>query len=169
VTDEVKQRINEFATKEATSHMNTLKGDLENALAIIKAKNLAPDQLKEAFTQAYTQIRARRSETIANSAATKIFNISQYEADLQFLTRHNLVDQAYKVLFSLSGDPCPFCAQLIAESTANPIPFTQNFADLGSSVEADGKVMRFDYEAIIAGNVHPNCRCAYKLVMQNDL
>lgn len=169
MTTEVKQTISEFAAREATSHMNTLKGDLENALQIIKAQSSDPAEIKQKFEQAYVQIRARRSETIANSASAKIFNISQYEADLQFLTRVGLVDQAYKVLFSLTGEPCAFCAALIAESNANPVPFAENFADLGSSVEADGKKMLFNYEAIIAGNVHPNCHCAYKLVMKNDL
>lgn len=169
MTEKIKQTISEFATREATSHMNTLKTDLENALTIVKARSTDPSQIKQEFEQAYSAIRARRSDTIANSAAAKIFNISQYEADLQFLTRAGLIDQAYKVLFSLTDDPCPFCNALIAESTANPVPFTQNFADLGSSVEAGGKKMHFNYEAIIAGNVHPNCHCAYKLVMKNDL
>lgn len=167
MTDEVKQTVNDFARKEATSHINTLQSDLENALAIIRTKSSDPSEIKQMFEQAYTQIRERRSTTISNSAALKIFNISQYEADLQFLTRVGLLDQAYKVLFSLTGDPCPFCAQLIAESTANPIPFTDAFASVGQTLDVDGKKFHFDYEDIIAGNVHPNCRCAYKLVVKN--
>lgn len=169
MTEELKQQIKEFAAREATAHMNTLKTDIETALTLIRSKTTDPTQMKEMFEKAYAQIRMRRSEVIANTASAKIFNLSQYEADLQFLTRAGLVHQAYKVLFSLSGDPCPFCAKLIAESNANPIPFTAEFAALGSKLEADGKTLHFNYEAIVAGNVHPNCRCAYKLVIKNDV
>lgn len=165
ITTEMKQQIQDFAKREATSHINTLKTDLENALAIIRAKTSDPTEMKQMFETAYAAIRARRSATIANSAATKIFNMSQYEADLQFLTRAGLVDQAFKVLFSLSGDPCPFCESLIAASNASPIPFTDAFASMGDTLRAGGKKMTFNYEDIIAGNVHPNCRCAYKLVV----
>lgn len=168
ITDEIKQTINDFATREATSHINTLQTDLENALAIIRAKTSDPTEMKDLFNQAYAQIRARRSEVIANTAAVKIFNLSQYEADLQFLTRAGLVGKAYKQLFSLTGDPCPFCAALIASSTKDPIPFTEAFASLGDTLEADGKKLKLNYESIIAGNVHPNCRCAYKLVVNTD-
>lgn len=169
MTEEVKQYINEFSKREATSHINTLNTDLQNALAIIKAKTSDPAEIKNMFEQAYAQIRARRSATLANSAAVKIFNMSQYEADLQFLTRAGLITQAYKVLFSLTGDPCEFCAQLISESNANPVPFTDAFATVGQTLEVDGKKMKFDYEDIIAGNVHPNCHCAYKLIVKDDV
>lgn len=169
MTAEIKQSINDFAKREATSHINTLKADLENALALVKAKSSDPAEIKTMFEQAYVAIRANRSTVIANSAAAKIFNMSQYEADLQFLTRAGLIKQAYKILFSLTGDPCPFCASLIAASNASPIPFTDAFASMGDTLEAGGKKMTFNYEDIIAGNVHPNCRCAYKLVVKQDV
>lgn len=167
ITSEIKNTINTFAKREATSHMNTLNSDLENALKIIRSKTSDPTTIKEMFEQAYVQIRARRSKVIANTAAAKIFNMSQYEADLQFLTRAGLLHKAYKVLFNIPGDPCPFCASLIASSNADPIPFTQAFAEYGSTLEADGKSIVFNYESIIAGNVHPNCRCAYKLIFKD--
>lgn len=166
-TAEMKETIDSFAKREAKSHINTLQKDLDQALEIIRAKTSDPTEMKQMFEQAYAKIRANRSQTIANSAASKIFNMSQYEADLQFLTRAGLVSQAYKILFNLAGDPCPFCAALIAQSNADPIPFTEPFAALNSHLDADGKRMTFDYEAIIAGNVHPNCRCAYKLIVKD--
>lgn len=165
-TEEIKSQIQSFAAKEAKSHINTLQQDLDNALEIIRAKTSDPTEMKQMFEAAYAKIRANRSTTLANSTAGKIFNLSQYEADLQFLTRAGLVKQAYKELFSLSGDPCAFCAQLIAASKADPIPFTEAFAAYGSHLDVDGKRMTFDYEAIISGNVHPNCRCAYKLIVK---
>ncbi len=166
ITSEVKSQIDEFAKREATSHINTLQKDLENALEIIRAKTTDPTQIKQLFETVYAQIRQNRSQVIANSAASKIFNISQYEADLQFLTRAGLLKNAYKELFSLTGDPCPFCASLIASSKVNPIPFTEAFASMGDTIQAEGKMMTFNYEDIISGNVHPNCHCAYRLIVK---
>lgn len=166
VTPEIKELINNFAKNEATSHINTIKTDLENALASITAKTLDPAEIKSKFAEAFKQIQAQRSQTIANNAAARIFNISQYEADLQFLTRAGKIDQAYKVLFSLTGDPCPICASIIASTNAEPIPFTQAFANLGDTIEAGGTKMTFDFEKITAGNVHPNCHCAYRLIIK---
>ena len=169
LTDDVKQTIEQFARKDATSHINTINTDIQNALAIVGARANSPEEFRTLFGQAFTQIQARRSLAIANNAAARIFNLSQYEADLQFLTRAGLIKQAYKVLFSLSGDPCPFCSSLIAETNASPVPFTSNFANMGDHIYADGKDMKLDFENIIAGNVHPNCRCSYRLIVKDDV
>lgn len=169
LTDELKATINEFARKEATSHMNTIRTDLENALAVIMAQTSDLSEIKSRLASVFTQIQARRALTIANNAAARIFNISQYEADLQYLTRAGKINQAYKVLFSLTGDPCSICQSLIAQSNATPVPFTQAFVDLGQTIEADGLKMDFNFEAITAGNVHPNCHCAYRLIIKNDV
>lgn len=167
MTAEIKQNINEFARKEATSHMNTLKKDLDNALAVIRSKTDDPQAVQALLSEVYTDIQSRRAMAIANNAAARIFNLSQYEADLQFLTRAGLVNKAYKVMFNLAGDPCAFCSLIISQTNAKPIPFTQAFADFGTTIEAEGKKMTFNYESIIAGNVHPNCRCAYKLIVED--
>lgn len=169
MTEEVKQGIEQFARKDATSHINTINTDLQNALAIVAAKASTPEEFKAMFAQAFAQIQDRRALAIANNAAARIFNISQYEADLQFLTRAGLTKKAYKVLFSLSGDPCRFCASIIAETNASPIPFTSNFANMGDVIEADGKEFAIDFENIIAGNVHTNCHCAYRLIVKDDV
>lgn len=169
LTTEVKNKIDQFASKDATSHINTLKTDIENALAIIKARTSDKEEIKQQFQQAYEQIRARRSLAIANNAASRIFNLSQYEADLQFLTRAGLVNKAFKQLFSLTGEPCAFCASLIAETNAKPIPFTSNFASIGDTLHGEGKNYKIDFENIIAGNVHPNCNCAYRLIVKDDV
>jgi hypothetical protein len=169
MTEEVKTLISNFARKEATSHVNTMITDVENALAIIRAKTSNPQEIKALFEQAFVDIQNRRAIAIANNAAARIFNISQYEADLQFLTRAGLVDKAYKVLFSLTGTPCSICQTIIAETNASPIPFTANFASMGDSIEADGNSMTFNFENIIAGNVHPNCCCAYRLIIDKDV
>lgn len=168
LTDEMKANIQQFARKEATSHVNTIKTDIENALAVIRAKSSDPQEMRQMFDIAFKQIQERRAMVIANNAAARIFNMSQYEADLQFLNRAGIVNQAYKQLFSLTGDPCPVCDFIITATNAKPIPFTSAFANFGDTIIAGGKKMTFNYESIIAGNVHPNCHCAYKLIIKDD-
>lgn len=169
MTEEVKEVIKDFARREATSHMNTIKTDIENALAIIRTKTSNPSEFKALFEQAFADIQKRRATTIANNAAARIFNISQYEADLQFLTRAGLVDKAYKQLFSLTGDPCSICEYIITQTNKAPIPFIQAFVDMGKTIETPDRKMTFNYEAITAGNVHPNCHCAYRLIIDEDV
>lgn len=167
ITPQIKQMIQDFAQNEATSHINTIKTDIENALAMIKARTSDPAEIKTQLAAAFKQIQAERSLTIANNAASRIFNISQYEADAQFLTKAGKIDQAYKVLFSLTGDPCPICESIIESTNASPIPFTQAFVNLGDTIEAGGRKMTFNFEEITAGNVHPNCHCAYQLILNS--
>ena len=169
MTTEIKQTIEQFARKDATSHINTIRTDIEGAIATIRSGNPTPEEFRQQFQQIFQQIQQRRSLAIAGNAATRIFNISQYEADLQFLTRAGLVKKAYKVLFSLSGNPCPFCSSIIAETNAFPIPFTTAFANMGDAIEADGKKLSIDFENIMAGSVHANCNCAYRLIVKDDV
>lgn len=170
MTEEVKQMIDKFARNEANSHINTIDKDIRAALAIIRSKTDDPVLQREMFQIAFKQIQERRSIALANNAAARIFNLSQYEADLQFLTRAGLINQAFKVMFSLTGDPCSICASVIAATNAKPVPFTQAFVELGAEITgSDGKHQKFDFETIVAGNVHPNCHCAYKLVMADEI
>lgn len=169
ITEEVRERINEFARKEATSHMNTVRTDLENALAKIRANTSDPQEIKSQLEQAFNNIQQRRSVAIASNAAARIFNMSQYEADIQFLTRADLLDKAYKQLYSMTGDPCPICDYLIKSTDDKPIPFMQSFANVGDTIRAGGITMNFNYEDIEAGNVHPNCNCAYRLIIEDDI
>jgi hypothetical protein len=145
--------------------MNTIKVDLDNALAIIKTMTTDQSEIRGMLQAAFLDIQRRRAALIAQNASSRIFALSQYEADLQLLTRHDLLKTAFKQLFSSTGDPCPFCRSIIIATQEAPIPFTQAFADLGSSLTVDGKTMNFNYESIIAGNVHPNCRCYYKIIL----
>lgn len=169
MTDDIKAMINDFARREATSHLGTIKGDIENALAIIRTQTSDPTEIKRMLQAAFIDIQKRRAPLVASNASNRIFAMSQYEADLQFLTRHNLLKKAYKQLFSSTGDPCPICTYLIAQTNSAPIPFTEAFASLGDSITAEGVSMKFNYESILAGNVHPNCHCYYKLIIHDDI
>ena len=153
LTDRVRQSIQNFSFREAESHINTILMDLENAKASGKP-----------LEQAFEEIKARRAPAIAENAAARVLSFSRYEADLQVLAHEGLLDKAYKELHSLTGEPCEFCKALIAKG---PIPFVDNFVDKGTTISVDGKSMDFDYEDISAGNVHPNCNCAYRLVIED--
>lgn len=168
MTEEVKTVINDFAQKEATSHINTIKTDIENALAIIRTQTSDPQEIKAMLQAAFIDIQRRRAELVASNASARIFSLSQYEADLQVLTRAGLIGKAYKQLYSSTGNPCQFCSYIISQTNASPIPFTQAFAALGESLTVDGKTFNFDYENVIAGNVHPNCHCYYKIIIDNQ-
>lgn len=168
ITEQVKNQINQFAKREASSHVNTIVSDLNNALVIIKTITNDPVEIGRMLQAAFVDIQARRALLIAENASNRIFALSQYEADLQFLTRHGLVKRAYKQLFSSTGSPCSICSYIIVQTNQTPIPFTQEFVSLGDHIDAGDLHMDFNYESIIAGNVHPRCHCYYQIIIKED-
>lgn len=122
----------------------------------------------------YQDISKNRAATIARTESARVFNQSQFEADKQFLNDSGLMSKAYKKLRNRAGDPCDHCQILI---NMPPIPFMTNFADLGTELKAtetkeDGtvkvKTLPINWEAVSAGNVHPNCRCEYVLIIKDN-
>lgn len=139
-----------------------------------KANKLASEgfdraHIVNAIRKEYKHLSQERAVLIARNETSRAFTHSQYDADLQFLKSIGKLDNAYKELYSRSGNPCEYCSALIAQG---PIPFTNNFLDLGETitVEENGKVKNFtaNYEEIKAGVLHPNCNCAYRLVFLNE-
>lgn len=125
----------------------------------------------------YNHVSTTRAKTIARNEASRAFNISQYQADVQFLNDSGLMDRAYKRLYSRTGDPCPVCHMLIEKTKAHPIPFKNNFASLGEVLTATYKKpngstavqkVPINYESIKSGNVHVNCNCEYQLVVKDE-
>ncbi len=156
------------------------KFDVDNEL-YRRARQLARegnglDSITRALRKEYENISRNRARTIARHETNRVFNMAQYQADLQFLKEANMLGEAFKVLKNRADDPCPICEKMIEESRANPIPFQKNFADLGDTIraqytsEATGKQLTMklpvNYEAITAGNVHVNCRCEYELLVK---
>lgn len=135
------------------------------------------EEISRGIKDEYSHISQNRAKTIAHHESNRVFNISQYEADRQFLNESGLMNRAYKRLRSRTGDPCPVCNMLIKATNANPVPFKNNFANLGDELTASyekssGKMavqkVLVNYESIKAGNVHVNCRCEYELVIKNE-
>ncbi len=235
ITDEIKLIITETSQKAATSHVNTILGDIKKIVdtaeesvtteELIKLvqdgantqnedylkllpENPKPEDIVEAvkdgkfndqpvyktardlagqgeglreiertLQREYSDVSAKRAKVIAKTESARVFNVSQYEADRQFLVESGNMTRAYKRLRSRTGDPCPVCALLIAKTALKPIPFEKNFADLGDELTAsykkpNGKTavqkMPINYEPIKSGNVHPLCNCEYELVLKQD-
>lgn len=136
------------------------------------------DAIARALRKEYADISKTRAVTIARHETNRVFNMAQYQADLQFLTESGLMENAYKVLHSRTGDPCPICESIITQTNASPIPFRNDFASLGETLTATytsdrtGKTLTqrlpINYESITAGNVHVNCNCEYVLIIKQD-
>ena len=130
----------------------------------------------KAIRDKYKDLSEKRATLIARNETSRVFVQSQFEADKQFLNSVGKLENAYKVMYSRRPENeqdkiCPYCAKLIEESNANPIPFEQPFLKFGDSIEAwdNGKLRTFtaNYEDIQGGVVHPNCQCGYRLVFKN--
>lgn len=125
--------------------------------------------ITKAIRDEYKDLSEKRATLIARNETSRAFTKSQYEADLQFLNSIGKLQNAYKQLYSRSGNPCKYCQALINKG---PIPFTENFLDKGGeiTVNSDGKtsVFKADYENIDAGVVHPNCHCSYRLIIKDE-
>lgn len=136
-----------------------LKGD---------SKRVIINKLQEKFQG----IGSRRANVIAANEANRVFTMSQFDADQQFLAQNKLTQKAYKRLVSNTGHPEAICAYIIAQTKANPIPFTQDFVKFGSTitVEENGKTRKFtaNYEKLQSGHIHVNCHCRYELLIKQD-
>lgn len=122
-------------------------------------------EIVKSIRSEYKEVGQNRALLIAQNETSRAFGKSQYEADYQFLNSIGKLENAYKELYSRTGNPCKYCQALIDKG---PIPFTQNFLNKGESIEVatNGKTSTFtaDYEAIEGGNIHPRCFCSYRLV-----
>lgn len=121
--------------------------------------------------QKYAEISKGRAKTIARTEASRAFNQSQLQADLSFMKQNKLEGKVYKKWITRSSNPCSFCQDMANQP---PIPLTQNFLELGDSVEVVDesgdkpkvRKMSIDFEAIDAGLLHPNCHCTYRLIVE---
>lgn len=166
-----------FKTKPTKSQ---IKSKLKNEKFISDNKKMysyVQDQIQKGYNRAeiqrmvraeYVNLSRQRANTLVGNEMAKAINSSQFMADYELLKATNNLDKAYKRLVSSSGDPCPICQEII---NMGEIPFTDNFVDLGDTIQAtvDGKtqVMVFNYEPIRDGVVHCNCKCSYQLVIHS--
>lgn len=118
----------------------------------------------------FTEVGQRRANVIASNEANRVFTMSQFDADQQFLAQNRLTSRAYKRLVSNTGHPEAICKYIIDKTAANPIPFTEDFVKFGSTltVKDNGKTYKFkaNYEKLRSGHIHVNCHCRYELLIK---
>lgn len=127
-------------------------------------------EIIRAVKNEYKDISTNRAKAIARTETNRVFTMSQYEADKQFIKQNGLESKAYKKLVTRSDNPCAICR---SEAAKPPILFDQSFADIGdeltASYEENGKTkilkQKVTYETIQAGNFHTNCSCIYQLII----
>lgn len=145
------------------------------------ARNLAlrgasRDEIIKKLQENFPELSKKRANVIAGNESNRVFTLSQFEADEQFLAQNKLTDKAYKRLVSNTGHPCPICASIIAATHVKPIPFKKDFAEFGKEMvvkyEEDGqeKTKKFtpNYEHLRSGHIHVNCHCRYELLIKRD-
>lgn len=161
--------IKSIAKKVAESHVDTVSQDIFNVAREAALKGLSVPQIEALIKEKYNKtIVENRAKVIARTETNRAFTRAQYEADRQFIQQNNLEGRVYKVWHTRSSNPCPFCLSLEAEGE---IPFSENFRDLGEEVVVgegkNRKVLDINFEALKAGNAHPNCSCEYELIIKN--
>lgn len=166
--------------KDVERAVNKGKFDKDPAYALARKyarEGAGLNEIEKALRDRYQDMTQTRAKTIARHESSRVFTMSQFEADKQFLDESGLGAKAYKRLRSRTGHPCAVCASLIAATRLHPIPFHKNFADLGDILTAtykkdNGKMavqkVAINYEAIKSGNVHVNCNCEYELIIKRD-
>jgi hypothetical protein len=158
----VKSWINNTSDKVSLSHINTISDDIYKIARDGALKGLSVPQIQSVLTTEFSgPITENRAKTIARTETNRAFTRGQYEADRQFLKYNDLT--AYKKWVTRSDNPCPFCQQLASEP---PVPFGKAFRDLDGKVKVGEEELNIDFETLEAGNAHPNCACAYELIIK---
>lgn len=136
---------------------------------------LAGDSKRTVIQKLQTEFEGlgtRRATLIAGNEANRVFTMSQFDADQQFLAQNQLTKKAYKRLVSNTGHPEAICKSIIDKTKANPIPFTQDFVPFGKTITVtdNGKTYKFtaNYEKLQSGHIHVNCHCRYELLIKQD-
>lgn len=133
------------------------------------SKDVVIKKLQENFSD----VSKKRATVIAGNEANRVFTVSQFDADAQFLAQNKLTDKAYKRLVSNTGTPEAICKAIIDITAKKPIPFNQDFIKFGQTFTTkteDGKTLKFKptYEHLKSGHIHVNCHCRYELLIQRD-
>lgn len=163
-----KKYIKELSLKVSDSHVDTVLSDLLVTTREAALEGLGQKEIISRLTTEYADtITKTRATTVARTETNRSFTRAQYEADRQFIEQNDLQGQVFKRWKVRSNNPCPFCESLEAEGD---IPFDVAFRDLGTEISVgqgeDKKQLKVNFEALEAGNAHPNCSCIYELVIK---
>ena len=164
---DIKKYIKEVAKKVSESHIDTVSKEIYDTARKAALKGLSQDQIISELKGQYSNIIETRAKLVARTETNRAFTRAQFEADRQFIDQNELEGKVFKKWTTRSGNPCEFCSALEKEGL---IPFGDNFRDLGDTMTVgkgkDKKTLDIGFEALEAGNAHPNCSCTYELVIK---
>ena len=170
----VKERFEELAALNSKDYVQAVLGDQE-IYAYAREQILSgvtKDQVMRSLQDKFSTVGKRRANVIASNEANRVFTMSQFDADQQFLAQNDLTSKAYKRLVSNTGHPEPICKAIIEATRVKPIPFNSDFLPFGKTftVKDSGKTYKFKptYEKLKSGHIHVNCHCRYELLIKQD-
>lgn len=171
VTSEVSGVIKSGAKLSANSHMDTFISTVFSEARKAGLEGLSRDGIVGRLTAQFPALARTNARRVARTESYKAVNLSQYEADKQFLEQNGLESKAYKQWVTQSSNPCPYCIEMAKRPA---VPFSDNFLDLGDSVKAEfdnhgsttTREQHVTFEPITSGTLHPNCSCSYELVIR---
>lgn len=171
----VRNEIDSRLDKVVASHFSVIDNRIKAIISEATEQGFSRTKTANAIKKAFDGITDGSAKRIARTETNNAFMQAKFESDKQFINEHSLEDRAFKVWVVNSTNPCPFCLALEQEFNSQPIPFNQNFRDLGSVVEAEFELANGDattrtlpveFQAVNAGTVHPNCSCSYELIIR---
>lgn len=174
MNNEVRSFIKDIASKAARSHIETTLDSVYKFAQEQALKGVGRDQIVRDIINKYgAEISKSRASLIAQTETNRAFTMSQFQADKQFIKQGGYEGQAYKQWVTRSDNPCGICLNLASQP---PIPFDQNFADIGDELTGtelkDGKTivrkMTVGFADLEAGNAHPRCFCDYDLIIREN-
>lgn len=169
---ETKKFIKSTSKKVSEEHISNLLADMMYSAQQDSLEGLDREMIANNLLNKYgNNISEERAKVVARTETNRAFTMAQYSADRQFLEQNGITNKAYKKWIVRSSNPCPFCQAMSQEP---PIPFNQPFAQIGDELEAvvsdKGKTkvskMTVGFLDAEAGNLHPNCGCAYELIIE---
>lgn len=171
----VKDKFEELVEKDSKAYLAAVHKD-ENIYKFARdliLKGESRNNVIKKLQENFSAVGKRRAQVIAGNESNRIFTLSQFEADAQFLAQNKLTDKAYKRLISNTGTPEALCRSIIEKTAAEPIPFKQDFIPFNKNYSYtgdDGKPKKFkaSYEHLKGGTIHVNCHCRYELLIKQD-
>lgn len=132
------------------------------------SEKLLRDELSRGLAagESIPQLQARMKTIFGDWADYRTERIARYESSRALVAGKDLQWQdsgvvAVKV-WDANGDACPFCLSMDGQETQ----LGGDFWPLGAEqvVDFEGKQIKLshNYEAVIGGDLHPNCRCSIK-------
>lgn len=168
---QAKKFINQTAELVADSHIDTVLEDMMRVAQQGALDGKGVDEItRDLQTKFNEQISQSRAELVADTESNRAFNMSQYDADRQFILENNLEGKAFVEWRTTSPKPCPICESLDGQV----VPYGEPFVAEGETITADVKLDNGDIKTIsqtawtdtFAGNIHARCNCEYSLIIE---